>query len=187
MLAVAGVMLAAVPRAMSATWDPTTIYTGSQTMRDVAVGTKLKSASDAAVYVVAGEYTTSGSTYNLWLATDISTSPPMSWSTTSIATSTVPIMVVAIGNINSSASSGYNSIVFGTYLPSGTGTVGLYKVSWSGSAWVKSTIVEFTSVTGPIGINCLAVGDGDGDATRNEVVYGYSTEIHISWYTGMTT
>jgi hypothetical protein len=150
-----------VATAQAAMWDSTMVYYAtSVTKYDVAVGDKLKGASDDTVRIVT---TQSSSPYSVLISTDRSTAPPMSWVTETV-TNTVAMRGCAIGDVDGD---GQNEIIVGhTSSP-----YGLKMIKWSGSAWVMTTV--FTSTSSYVS-SCydIAIGDADNNAgTPNDIIF----------------
>jgi hypothetical protein len=146
---------------VAATWDSTMVYYAtSVTKYDVAVGDKLKGASDDTVRIVT---TQNGSPYGILISTDRSTALPMSWVTETV-TNTVAMRGCAIGDVDGD---GQNEIIVGhTSSP-----YGLKMVKWTGGAWVLTTI--FSSTSSYVS-SCydIAIGDADNNpATPNDIIF----------------
>jgi hypothetical protein len=161
-LVAALVLVWMVVPAQAATWDSTTVFHAtSVTKYDVAVGNKLKGASDDTVRIVT---TQSASPYRVILSTDRSTALPMVWSTDSIYTDVAGNRGCAIGDVDGD---GQNEIIIGR----AASPYGLRMIKWSGSAWVTTVIFSSTlSVDGII--YDIAIGDADNNiATPNDIVF----------------
>jgi hypothetical protein len=160
-LVTALVLVAMMAPAKAATWDSTMVYYAtSVTKYDVAVGSKLKGASDDTVRIVT---TQSGSPYYILISTDRSTALPMSWVTETV-TNTVAMRGCAIGDVDGD---GQNEIIVGQT----SSPYGLKMVKWTGGAWVLTTIMTSTSST--VGsVYDIAIGDADNNAgTPNDIIF----------------
>jgi uncharacterized membrane protein len=165
-LMMALVLVWMVAPAQAATWDTTMVYYAtSVTKYDVAVGDKLKGASDDTVRILT---TQAGSPYGVLLATDRSTALPMSWVTETVWTNTVAMRGCAIGDVDGD---GQNEIIVGNT----SSPYGLKMIKWNGSAWVATTVL--TSTSSYVGA-CydIAIGDADNNpATPNDIVFNNSS------------
>ena len=154
LLMVAALCVLAIP-SQAATWDTTRVYTGTAALYDVAVGDKLKGASDDTVRI----FTTQNATpFNVLLFTDIALAPPMSWRTDIISTETVAMRGAAIGDPDRD---GDNDLLFGR-----SSTVYQLKRSyWNGSAWTTELITGT-----PTAIYDIAVGDANNDGNADDII-----------------
>jgi hypothetical protein len=155
-------LLGLVVPAQAATWDSTMAYYATTvTKYDVAVGDKLKGASDDTVRIFT---TQNASTYRALLLTDRSIGLPMSWQAETLYTDTYGNRGAAIGDVDGD---GQNEIIFGRT----SSPYGLRMIKWSGAAWVTTVIL--TSTLSNVGA-CydIAIGDADNDLlTPNDIVF----------------
>jgi hypothetical protein len=161
MLLVVGLALMGMTVPIHATvWDTTRVYTGTVTLGDVAIGNKLKDASDDTVRVfTVGD----GSPYNVLLFTDTSSAPPMKWRTEVVKVETKAMRGVAIGDPNRD---GKNDLVYGY---SGSSPYLLKRAYWTGSAWTTEQLASFASGSGGY-ISDIAIGDADNDGIADDII-----------------
>ncbi|MGB8657419.1 MAG: VCBS repeat-containing protein [Candidatus Zixiibacteriota bacterium] len=160
-------LVAMVVSAQAATWDNTQVYNGTVLSYKLAVGDKLKSASDDTVRIFTAQY---NSPWNLLLFTDRSTSAPMNWSTDIVGTDSVSIRdAVAIGDVNGD---GINDLVYGRY----SSPYRVKRIYWTGSAWATQELATFTST-----IYGITVGDADNDGVNEIYVAAGSNVQMIKW------
>ncbi len=148
-------LAALVIPAQAAVWDSTRVYTGTVQMYDLAVGSKLKGASDDTVRIFTTQY---HSPYQVLLFTDRSTALPMNWVTDIIYTDTSGNIGAAIGDPDRD---GQNELLFGRCdLP-----YRLRMSKWNGSAWITSLIATFSYP-----IYDIAVGDANNDGSDDDII-----------------
>lgn len=165
-------LLAMVVPTQAATWDTTRVYTGTVTLYDVAVGNKIKGASDDTVRIFYGE---AGSPYKVLLFTDRSSALPMSWSKDSIMVDTAAIRAAAIGDPDGD---GDNDLIWGR----SSSPYRVKRAYWTGSAWANQIIG-----TMPGSIYDIAVGDIDNNAlTPDDIVLATSYYVYRARWNGAT-
>ncbi len=148
-------LAALVVPAQAADWDSTRVYTGTVQMYDLAVGSKLKGASDDTVRIFTTQY---HSPYQVLLFTDRSTALPMNWVTDIIYTDASGNIGAAIGDPDRDDQ---NELLFGRYDFPGK----LRMSKWNGSAWITSTIATL-----PYPIYDIAVGDANNDGSDDDII-----------------
>ena len=149
------VSAALVVPAQAAVWDSTRVYTGTIQMYDLAVGSKLKGASDDTVRIFTTQY---HSPYQALLFTDRSTALPMNWVTDVVYTDAAGNIGVAIGDPDRD---GQNELLFGRYdVP-----CQLRMSKWNGSTWTTSLITTL-----PYPIYDIAVGDANNDGSDDDII-----------------
>jgi hypothetical protein len=161
-LVMAVALLGLVVPAQAATWDSTKVYYATTVIKyDVAVGDKLKGASDDTVRILT---TQNASPYGVLLSTDRSAGLPMNWVTETIYTNTVAMRGCAIGDVDND---GQNEIIVGhTSSP-----YGLKMIKWTGGAWVMTVVLTTTS-TYVSSCYDIAIGDADNDLlTPNDIIF----------------
>lgn len=148
-------LMALVVPVQAADWDSTRVYTGTVQTYDLAVGSKLKGASDDTVRIFTTEY---HSPYRALLFTDRSTALPMNWVTDVVYIDAAGNIGVAIGDPDRD---GQNELLFGRYdVP-----YGLRMSKWTGSVWTTSPIATL-----PYPIWDIAVGDADNDGNDDDII-----------------
>jgi hypothetical protein len=161
-LVMAVALVGLVVPTQAAVWDSTRVYYATTvTKYDVAVGDKLKGASDDTVRILTTENATP---FKVYLFTDRSTALPMSWVTETIYTDTYGNRGCAIGDVDGD---GQNEIIIGRT----SSPYGLRMIKWTGGAWVTTVIL--TSTSSYVGaIYDIAIGDADNNpATANDIVF----------------
>ncbi len=147
-------MILVVP-AQAAEWDSTRVYTGPVQTYDLAVGSKLKGATDDTVRIFTTQY---HAPYQVLLFTDRSTALPMNWATEVVFTDSIGNIGVAIGDPDRD---GQNELIFGRCdVP-----FRLRVSKWNGGAWITSPIATF-----PYPIYDIAVGDAKNDGSDDDIV-----------------
>jgi hypothetical protein len=166
-LVMALALVALVAPAQAADWDSTRVYTGPVQTYDLAVGSKLKGASDDTVRIFTTQY---HSPYQVLLFTDRSTALPMNWATDIIFTDTSGNIGVAIGDPDRN---GQNELLFGRYdVP-----YRLRMSKWNGSAWITSAIATL-----PYPIWDIAVGDANNDGNDDDIIAATAAAVfRIRW------
>jgi len=168
-LVAAFVLVGMVVSAQAATWDSTRVYTGTVTLYDVAVGDKIKGASDDTVRIFCGQ---NGSPYRVLLFTDRSSALPMSWSYDSIMVDTAGIRAAAIGDPDRD---GDNDLVWGR----SSSPYRLKRAYWTGSGWANQIIGTFAS-----SIYDAAIGDADNDGYADDIIVGSSYHVFRARWNG---
>jgi hypothetical protein len=148
-------LAALVVPAQAADWDSTRVYTGTVQMYDLAVGSKLKGASDDTVRIFTTQYE---APYQVLLFTDRSTALPMNWVTETIYTDMSGNIGAAIGDPDRD---GQNELLFGRW----SSGYQLRMSKWNGSAWITSTIATL-----PYPIYDIAVGDANNDGSDDDII-----------------
>jgi len=168
-LVTALVLVAMMAPVQAAMWDTTRVYTGTVTLYDVAVGDKIKGASDDTVRIFTAQ---AGSPYRVLLFTDRSTALPMSWAYDSIMVDTVAIRGVAIGDPDRD---GDNDLIWGR----SSSPYRLKRAYWTGSAWANQIIG-----TMPGAIYDIAVGDADNDGNSDDIIIANSYYVYRARWNG---
>lgn len=148
-------LAALVVPAQAADWDSTRVYTGPVQTYDLAVGSKLKGASDDTVRIFTTQY---DAPYKVLLFTDRSTALPMNWVTETIYTDMSGNIGAAMGDPDRD---GQNELLFGRW----SSGYQLRMSKWNGSAWTTSTIATF-----PYPIYDIAVGDANNDGSDDDII-----------------
>jgi hypothetical protein len=165
--AIAFALVTMVLPAQAAVWDSTRVYTGTVQMYDLAVGSKLKGASDDTVRIFTTQY---DSPYKVLLFTDRSTALPMNWVTDIIYTDASGNIGAAIGDPDRD---GQNELLFGRW----SSGYQLRMAKWNGSAWITSTIATL-----PYPIYDIAVGDANNDGSNDDIIAATAAAVfRVSW------
>ena len=162
-------LMGLVVSAQAATWDTTRVYTGTVTLYDVAVGDKIKGASDDTVRMFCGQ---NGSPYRVLLFTDRSSALPMSWSYDSIMVDTAGIRAAAIGDVDRD---GDNDLIWGR----SSSPYRVKRAYWTGSGWANQIIG-----TMPGAIYDIAVGDADNDGNSDDIIIANSYHVFRARWNG---
>jgi hypothetical protein len=165
--AIAFALVTLVIPAQAAVWDSTRVYTGTVQTYDLAVGSKLKGASDDTVRIFTTQY---HSPYQILLFTDRSTALPMNWVTDIVFTDTSGNIGAAIGDPDRD---GQNELLFGRCdLP-----YRLRMSKWNGSAWITSPIATFSYP-----IYDIAVGDANNDGSNDDIIVATAYAVfRVRW------
>ncbi|HEX7401308.1 MAG TPA: choice-of-anchor J domain-containing protein, partial [candidate division Zixibacteria bacterium] len=169
-LVTALVLVAMMAPAKAATWDSTLVYWNTTgILYDLAVGDKLKGASDDTVRIFASR---SSTPYEVMLFTDISSALPLSWRTDVVFNETGATRGKAIGDVDRD---GDNDLV---YVRTAT-PYQVRRVYWNGSAWVMDTLATLTASSANYDI---AIGDADNDGYADDIIAGNSYHVfRIRW------
>jgi len=169
-LVTALVLVAMMTPVQAATWDSTLVYWNTTgILYDIAVGDKIKGASDDTVRIFA---TRSSTPYEVLLFTDISSALPLSWRTDVVFNETGATRGKAIGDVDRD---GDNDLV---YVRTAT-PYQVRRVRWTGSAWVMDTLATLTASSANYDI---AIGDVDNDGYADDIIAGNSYHaFRIRW------
>jgi len=163
------VSAALVVPAQASVWDSTRVYTGTIQMYDLAVGSKLKGASDDTVRIFTTQY---DAPYQVLLFTDRSTALPMNWVTDIIYTDASGNIGAAIGDPDRD---GQNELLFGRW----SWGYHLRMSKWNGNAWITSIIATL-----PYPIYDIAVGDANNDGSDDDIIAATAYAVFRVYWNG---
>ncbi|UCG30388.1 MAG: T9SS type A sorting domain-containing protein [candidate division WOR-3 bacterium] len=160
-----------------ANWSNTKLYDGTATLRDIIIGTKIKSATDDTIRLFS---VSSASPRNVMLMTDTSTSSttPIEnrWIADTIYQPGTGFYSAAIGDVDRD---GDNDLIFGrTSSPYNM----LWKY-WTGTGWnVDDTIITYNGTYGYI--YDIKIGDANNDGYADEIIYTNRYAVMRAYWNG---
>ncbi len=149
-------------------WDTMIIYSGSTTLRRVAIANHIKGPEDDTMRIFTVQ---SAAPRNVLLLTDISASPPMIWRTDILETPSANSMQVGVGDVDRDST---NDLI---YAQSGT-PYHLKRAYWNDSTWAFEVITTMNGASWG-----MDVGDADNDGYNDDIIYasGVTSNCQLNW------
>ena len=160
-----------------ATWANHLLYDGTSTLRDIAIGTKIKSATDDTIRLFTVQ---SAAPRNVMLMTDTSTSSATAienrWIVDTLYQPGTGFYSAAIGDVDRD---GDNDLVFGR---SSSPYNMLWKY-WTGTGWnTDDTIITYNPTYGYI--YDIEIGDANNDGYADEIIYTNRYAVMRAYWNG---
>jgi len=158
---------------MPTLWDTNRIFTGSATLRQVAIGNLLKGPTDDTFRIFTVQ---SNNPRMVLLFTDISSAPPMQWRSDTLEAASAGYFGARIGDVDRD---GDNDLIYAR----SAAPYYLFRRYWDGATWAAETIAPI------IGANAgMAIGDADNDGSADEIIFsaatGASSRLLRAYWTG---